>query len=60
MRLVCTGNTGTPCPACGAFLEAEPTWECDGEPYPDQEVACPACAKMLRVHQYVVTDLETP
>lgn len=58
MRLIRTDNEGTQCPSCGAFLRAEASWECDGEPHPEQNVKCPVCSKLLRVSQSVVTELE--
>jgi transposase-like protein len=58
MRLVIDSMSDLVCPACSASLRVESSWECDGEPYPEQVVRCPNCNKQLKVSQYVVTELE--
>ena len=57
MRLVNDGG-GSKCPHCNAMLSIEASWECDGEPYPDQNIKCPMCKTLLHVSQHVVTELE--
>jgi len=56
MILICN-SSGEPCPHCGELLSVEATWECDGAPYPDQVVQCPACKKAIYVEQSIQTTL---
>ena len=57
MILTVTDNTGDPCPSCGTFLDIQATYECDGAPYPDQELPCPKCGKKLYIEQRIITIL---